>query len=262
MEEEEREVLDLTPETPPEEQHPAVIPEETPPEETPPGEETPPEETPPATGDLDCSNFTFNGVAATVEVPEDLRAELTAKGIDVNAVVTELYTSEGFVLTEATKATLDTAFGKNTVDLFLSALKSQNENTFKNHADSIAAVSQAEEAAWNETAEQIGGAENWPALEAFALATMTDTALEEFNKVMASGNRYAQKLAIGDVYSKFKTAEGDPAAVLVQADGVPDGSEGAPLSYSAYQTLIRSGEYRKNPKLYDSLRRAGQAAGI
>lgn len=262
--EDERETLDLTPETP-DETHP-LVPEVVPyvdgalpaGDEPPKGDETPA----PAEGELDCTGFKFNGAEATVEVPAELRAELASKGVDVNAVVKELYTSEDFTLTEATKVTLVTAFGKEIVESYLSALKAQNESTFAAAGNQQAAIEQAEQAAWAETVEQIGGEENWPALETFALATLDDAALAEFNKVMESGNRYAQKLAISDIYSKYKAVEGDPAANLIPGEVPATGGEGQALSYADFQKLIRSGEYRKNPTLYDALRRKGQAAGI
>jgi len=148
------------------------------------------------------------------------------------------------------------------VDSYLGALKSQNEGTLAAAASNEAAVTQAEQQAWTETTEQIGGEQNWTALEAWVLKTIPQTALDEFNAIMASGNRYTQKLAVADMYAKFRSAEGDDGANLIPGEVGNPGAEGAPLGYSEYQKLIRSGEYRKNPKLYDSLRRQGIAQGI
>lgn len=255
-----REKLDLTPE---------VVPGEAPEGEKPAGEvpevpegEKPEDKPAPAEGALDCTGFKFAGADVTVEIPADLQAELTAKGVDAHAVVKELYTSDDFTLTEATKATLDAAFGKSTVDIFLGALKSQNELTMSTAAGSEAAIAQAEADAWTETAAQVGGEAGWTALEAWVLKTMPQAELDQFNEAMASGNRYVQKLAVDAVFSQYKKAEGDGFPVLITGDTPAANADGAPLSYGDFQKLIRSGEYRKNPKVYDALRRAGQAQGI
>lgn len=258
------------------EEHPANVPAGTPPAETPPAEtppaETPPGETPPAEeppkeepapGELDCANFKFEGMEVTVEVPADLREELAGKGIDANKVVTELYTSEDFSLTAETKESLYKAFGKATVDSYLGALKDQNRMNMKEHTDQQAQVTAAEAVAWTETVDQIGGEESWAAMEQWAQATLSDADFDQFNSVMSSGNRYAQKLAVADMHAKYKAVEGDGAPNLINGDNVPPAStEGKALSAEEYRDLFKTKEYYKAPAKYDALRRKGQALGI
>lgn len=248
---------------PAETQPPETPPGETPPAETPPAEAPPAEEPPKeAPTELDMSAFKFQGQEVTVTVPDDLREELTAKGVDVNKVVTELYTSEDFTVSDETKQALYGVYGKAIVDSYLDALKTQNEATLKGAADTVAQQEAAEAAVWTETLEQIGGEPVWSAMEAFAQKTFSDEEFLEFNRVMSQGTRYAQKLAISDVLNRYKAAEGDAAPTLVKGDAVPPAAGTEALSYAEYQALFKSGEYSKNPKLYDAMRRRGQARGI
>lgn len=250
------------------EQHPANVSTETPAAvveepastDTPAAEETPAET--PAEGALDCTGFKFNGQDVTVDVPADLREELTGKGINVNDVVKELYTSEDFSLTDATKESLYKVFGKSMVDSYLLGLKAQNEGAMRTHADGIAADEAANTAAWNETVEQVGGEENWTALEAWAQTQFTDEQFAEFNSVMESGSRYAQKLAIADLMARHSSKEGDSAPNLVTGERVPPVSKDGALSYSDYINGFRNGEQKKDPATWDARRRAGQAQGI
>lgn len=217
---------------------------------------------PVAEGAMDCTGFKFQGQDVTVEVPADLREELSGKGINVNDVVKELYTSEDFSLTDATKESLYKVFGKSMVDSYLMGLKAQNEGAFRTQADSLAADTAANDAAWSETVEQIGGEDNWTALEAWAQAQFTDEQFREFNSVMDSGSRYAQKLAISDLMARHKATEGDSAPTLVQGDRTPTASKDGALSYSDYINGFRNGEQKKDPGTWDARRRAGQAQGI
>lgn len=217
---------------------------------------------PVAEGAMDCTGFKFNGQDVTVEVPSDLREELTGKGINVNDVVKELYTSEDFSLTDATKESLYKVFGKSMVDSYLLGLKAQNEGSMRTHADGLAADEAANTVAWNETVEQVGGEDNWTALEAWAQTQFTDEQFKEFNSVMESGSRYAQKLAIADLMARHSAKEGDSAPNLVTGERVPPVSKDGALDYTTYVRGFGTPAQKADPAAWDARRRAGMAQGI
>lgn len=256
--------VNTPPETPPADTPPASTPSEPPANETPPADE-PPAEPPPAdepAGELDTAGFKFNGVEVTVDVPTDLREELSSKGIDVNAVVTELYTSDDFNLSAETKEKLYEVYGKAAVESYLSSLKLQNEYTLKNHNESVAAQQAANEAAWNETLDQVGGEAEWNAMELWAQNNLTDEEFLELNKVMETGSRYAQKLAVADLLSRYKSAEGDVAPNLISGDRTPPSTTEVALTRQQYIEGFKNGEYKKDPRAWDARRRKGIEAGI
>jgi hypothetical protein len=212
--------------------------------------------------ELDTTGFKFNGVDVTVDVPADLREELSSKGIDVSAVVTELYTSEDFNLSAETKEKLYEVYGKAAVESYLSSLKMQNELTLRTYNESVAAQTAANEKAWNETLEQVGGEAEWQAMELWAQGTLTDEEFHDLNKVMESGSRYAQKLAVADLLSRYKSSEGDSAPNLVAGDSLPAVSTDAALTRQQYIDGFKSGEQKKDPRAWDARRRKGIESGI
>ena len=267
-----------TPLEPGSQEHPVNIPPETPPADTPPAEPAnsePPAEPPASTeppaeppanaepeGELDTVGFKFNGVEVTVDVPADLREELSSKGINVNAVVTELYTSEDFNLSAETKEKLYEVYGKAAVESYLGSLKMQNELTLKNHSESVAAQTAANEAAWNETLEQVGGEAEWNAMELWAQGNLSDEEFIELNKIMDTGSRYAQKLAVADLLARYRASEGDTAPNLITGDAPPPPTGTNALTRQQYIEGFKNGEYKKDPRSWDARRRKGIESGI
>lgn len=219
-------------------------------------------EIPAAESGLDSTGFKFNGADVTVEVPADLREELAGKGVDVNAVVKELYTSEDFNLTPETKDKLYAVYGKAMVESYLQGLRLQNEVTMKSHTDGIAAATAADELAWTETAAQVGGEEAWNALELWAQGTFTDEEFKDFNAAMTSGSRYTQKLAVADLMARHKAVDGDAAPDLITGERVAPVTTSGALSAAEYRKGFQDGSYAKSPAEWDARRRKGHELGI
>lgn len=204
--------------------------------------------------------FKYGEFEVEVNVPDDVQTFLGDKGFDAQALVNELYDGD-FGLSDATKDKLYAAYGKSIVDGYLEGIQLKNDSTFAAIKSQQEAKTAADEKVWQETLQEVGGEENWQKFEEFALSTLSDEELAEFNKIMESGVRMAQKLAIADIKQKYAQKNGTGLDALIQPDGSASGGDVA-LSAAQYQQLIISGEYRKDPQKYDRLRRMGKERGI
>lgn len=222
------------------------------------GEEvTPPNEEPSPDGDV---TYTYNGEEVSVDIPDDLIETFSKSGLDAKALAAELYSGE-FGLSEETLGKLHAVYGKTVVNGYLDSIKAQNDAIFKARADGLAAHEAAEAKLWEDTLASVGGEENWGKLENFALETLDDAALAEFNAVMDGGNRYAQKLAIKDLMSQFEDKHGTGELKLIDGTSAPAQAPTA-LSKAEFLKLVASGEYRKNPQQYDAMRLEGMRRGL
>lgn len=215
-----------------------------------------------AAGSDEEVKYQYQGQEVEIEIPDDLRTELSAKGLDVDALAKELYSNEKFEFSQETREKLEAAFGKTMVNAYMQGLKAQNELTMQAFKNASEAKQAADNAAWDAALTQVGGEETWGAMEAWAQNTFTDEEFSQFNKIMDSGDAYAQKLAINDVLSRYRKSEGDDGAHLVDGETAPPAGDGAGLSAQQYLNLFKTGEYYKDPAKYDALRRKGQAAGL
>lgn len=203
----------------------------------------------------------YEGQDVEVEIPDDLVETFKAQGLDAQALANELYSGEEFGLSEETKAGLYKLYGKTVVEGYLEGLKARNDSVFSQLKQQQQQAEEANEKIWNETLELVGGEEGWNGLEEYALEKLSDEELDEFNQVMASGSRYAQKLALKDLKARREGTEGTGELELVEGDSRSNSDKGF-LSKQEYLELHTSGEYRKDPKKYDSLRQAGMARGL
>lgn len=219
----------------------------------------------PVTEEIIYSDMKYGGMDVNVTVPVEVANLAGEKGIDIQAVSKELYDSEDFSLSEATLGTLYDAFGKFQVDTYLRSVKAGNDQAVNDYNTQVEYMNEAEKGAWEATMEVMGGEDKWDDLSAYALSNMEDDELDEFNEIMKTGTPRMQQLMIKDVYSRFKEA-GAPVAPTVldleegQTGGVSDGT--GPLTGAEFLKLITSGEYKKDPEKYDTLRRQGLAKGI
>lgn len=232
------------------------------PEPEPKTEPEPSSETPPGAVDVK-----FNGVDAQVDIPEDVTKQLSEAGLNAEEVVKELYDGE-FGLADATKEKLYGIYGKSMVDSYLNAVEAKNELTQRD----MKAAQEAQEAAdakiWEATLEQVGGEENWNALEKWAESKFTDEQFDEFNAIMDGGSAYAQRLAIDDLMKQYRDAEGDMSLNLVSGDNAAPAGDSDYLTAEQYKQLFipkkrgEKAEYYSNPEKYDAMRKKGAAKGL
>jgi hypothetical protein len=184
-------------------------------------------------------------------------------GIDVEAVAKEIYSPDG--LSEATRESLNTAFGKWQVDAYLSGLEAKNAQTMAQFKTDQEAATKAAEDAWNATMEIMGGEDRWDALDAYAASTLSESEIEEFNAVMKNGSLYMQQLMIKDLWSKYEAAGKPDAPVKLDLEGgdnTPPSDTSGAITQAEYLEAFRNGEYRKDPAAWDERRKAGMAKGI
>lgn len=208
----------------------------------------------------------YGDMNVDVVIPVEVANLAGEKGVDIQAVSKELYESEDFTLSEATMTGLYDAFGKFQVDTYLASIKAGNDSMVSDYHKGVETKTAEAEKAWEATMEVMGGEDRWTDLESYALANMDDDELSEFNEVMENGTTRMQQLMIKDVFGRFQAA-GAPIAPTVldleegQTGGAPGSGDG-PLSSADYLKLLTTGEYKKDPKRYDALRRQGMAKGI
>lgn len=212
----------------------------------------------------------YNGMDWIIDIPDEYSKELESHGIKASEVAKELYSSSDFSLTEETRAKLDAAYGKVTVDMYLNTLKQNNDNFVKNYQyeqESVKAQNQAV-LAWGE--EQIKGSfQDWNAFESAILSSFDDNKLEQFNAAMQSGNKmvqqYAFKAALQELQAKPNTVQ-----PLEVGTSVPDSTGGALTAAQYSQELIKAGrelrgnraEYARVMQQLDQRRLAGISRGI
>jgi len=216
--------------------------------------------------------FFYGESEVTLDIPEDLAAELSAKGLNVNELAAELYGKENnFTLKPETREKLDAAFGKFAVDAYLNSLKLTNDSFLREQKDAVAGKERADAERFSSIAELVGGEEGWEALAGWGNDNLSQEEIDDLNAVMSSGNEALQKYAVKMLANKRRAAEGDPEAVLIQGDNTSPASEGAALSATAYRDAEQEArrEYRGNQAGYkaavaklDSRRRAGIAKGL
>lgn len=232
------------------------------------GTVTPTEE---GSGEGDEVSFYWGDDPVEIEIAEDVSAALQEKGLDAMAIAKELYSKDGsFNLSDETKQKLYDAFGKFSVDAYLSGLKAQNEMFLLNQTRDAERMEQANTERYQAISQEIGGEEGWGRLEAFALETLSDEELNAFNEVMNSGNQYLQAYAVRELESRRVKAQGDDKVTLIPGNAAV-ASEGGPLSRQEYQAeLARIANEFKHDKAaharaeaaLDARRRAGLAKGL
>lgn len=217
-------------------------------------------------------DYFFNGQSVEIEIPDDVDAALKEKGLDARAISAELYSKDGeFKLSEETLGKLYEAFGKFSVDAYLSGLRAANEGFIHNQARQEEARVAADAERFTTVAKECGGEEGWGRLESFALEHLSDEDLAMYNEVMSSGNQYFQTFAIRELEQRRKQIQGDDSVELLQPDGLNKDTANGPMSQAEYISAIaelgtkfkgnRAGAAEAERAL-DARRRAGIARGI
>lgn len=216
---------------------------------------------------MTLSDLKIGDTEITVEIPPDLIQFGSENGLDMEALTKEFYSNDQDLSAESKQALYD-KFPKWQVDGFLTGAKARNDLMVKEHQAGLEAQAKAGEEAAAVTLELMGGEDRWHDLEGFALNTLDDAQLAEFNEIMSSNNSTMQQLAIKDLWGKF-TEAGAPVAPVTLAsldleDGSnrgPAGSVGAPMTAAELAAVPRD-EYKKNMQMYDDRRLAGIRKGI
>lgn len=181
--------------------------------------------------------YYFGDEPVDVTVDDDIRAELDAKGIDVDAIVAEMYGKEGNGRpSEESMGKLYEAFGKFSVDAYFNALDIQNNAAVEASKAEIEAAEAAQEQRWSDVCEMIGGEEAWDELSAFADESLTDEELQSFNEIMESGMEFAQNLALIDLQQKMASKKGDAQVKLLDGQNsvYTQGGDDSPMSREEY----------------------------
>lgn len=236
----------------------------------------------PTEGEQEAPVYTYNGTEVELEISEDLQAMFDEKGVDLNAVATELYSGDEFGLSDETKTKLYEQFGKFAVDSYLNGLKAQNDLTLSRFEADAKSAEQAAETAWNETLSIVGSEEGWESLMTYADENMSDQERDEWNEIMQSNNWTMQRLAIQDLASRagVKPSEGqqgvhpgqgnnsmtgrsNESLELIEAQGGDARSNsGGAITAAEYRAQWSSDLSPAEMEALDARRRAGIAKGI
>lgn len=237
--------------------------------------------------ETDTPVFTYGGLEVDVQVEPEINDMFTEKGLDVTGVVSELYGGDEFGLSDETKEKLYEAFGKFSVDSYLSGLEARNDRTINQIKSESESKAQAADKAWEEVSSIVGGDEGWTALEQYADQNLSDQELEEFNEIMSMNNFTIQRLAISDLAQRAglsgdgngsgsvhpnQTGENSMAGKsneglqLIEAAGGDSRGSGdaTPLSAQEYRDAymaLAENDYEGMAKL-DDRRRAGINKGL
>lgn len=222
-----------------------------------------------------AKEYYFNGEAVEVEVPDDIKASFEEKGIDVDSVVSELFSKDGdFSLSEDTRTKLDEAFGKSLVDAYLNLYKGQNKMAMAELAQKAKAEKEQLESNTKSFNELIGGDEGWESMSIWAGDNLSDKELASFNAVMALPPEHfeAQRMVTEALKSRYtaaiKDGQSDTIKLITdEGENSDPAGDGLPstLTKQQFQQLMKSEKYNKDPEYahrIDSIRRASYAKGL
>lgn len=213
---------------------------------------------------ISLDNAKFAGMDVDVSIPAEVVSFATQHGFDAKEIAAELYGSEDFTLSPETKGKLYEAFGQFQVDAYLDGIKMKNDYLIAAHQGEVARKVESEKQAWDATIAVMGGEDRWDDMSAFAMKTLPEDEVEEFNHVMEHGTLRMQQLMIKDLYSRYEAAGKPPAPTILELEeggttGVEDGS--VALSKEQFIKIVGTKEYKANPAKYDALRRLGMQQG-
>lgn len=221
------------------------------------------------------SGHFWGDLEVEVSIPDEVSTAFEEKGIDGQAVLSELFAKDGkFELKEETKAKLYEAFGKPLVDGYLNLYKGQNEMAVSKYR----AEYDAQQTALANNAKEFSGMvsdEQWAALDEWCSESLPEPELAAFNAVMSLPAEHwvAQKAVLQTLLAKHQAAQadaqGDGSVTLLGDEGAASGATtgGLPktLTRSEFQQLMFSDKYRKEPEYarqVDAIRQKSQQAGI
>lgn len=210
------------------------------------------------------TGYQYKGVTVEVNNTPEMVESFKEKGLDIDAVNKELYSEAG--ITADTRAKLDEAFGKMSVDMYLEGLASKNEAMLATHN----ADSSAQEAKIDAVVKEATG-DNYDAVMKWANDKLDAKTYEEYAAIINGTNEFQIGLALKDLTAqsglqsnildqpevKVKVVDKLLSPDVVDTKGVSVG-----LTAKEYQAGFANGEYRKDTAAWDTRRQAGMDAGI
>lgn len=208
-----------------------------------------------------------------LDISDDMRSELSERGLDIDALAIDLYDGDSFGLSEENLQSCYAVYGKIAVDTYLASVE-QNLKSGSDAYDTVkaGAVTQAEEA-WETTMELTGGKEGWDSLMKWSDDTLSDEEIGSINEVMENGTWQMQELVIRGLVARSginavaPVKAEEPSLDLVQPDGVDSSaSDTGALTQAEYIAMLSSGEYKamspQDQASIDARRRAGISKNI
>lgn len=203
--------------------------------------------------------------ADDVTFPAGVKELLSEKGVDPLKVVAELYQGE-FGISDETRADLEAKLGKPYVDMVLHSTEQQYNVDKQAYTDKQARADEAM-GEINKSVDTILDGKEWSTVAEFTASQLTETAREELNKVLASGNQYMIELAVRDMVSKYDAAN-PVAPELIQASGGHNEAASTALTgitAAQYRSQVGKAalahDYARVAEL-DAARKLGQQQGI
>lgn len=169
------------------------------------------------------------GESETPEAPTEEAAEaVEAAGLDMSALSAE-WETEGKLTDESYKALEAIGITPDMVELYAKGVETQTEAT---RSEMLAPVD--------------GSQETYDEMIAWAADELPDADIDDFNKVLETGNTPAIKLAVQELATKFKTANGVEPVTTLSGSPAPTGAS----TYGSTTDLMKdmqNPEYAKNP---------------
>lgn len=226
--------------------------------------------------EVEEDGYYFGDVKVDVEVPSEISEALKEAKIDESKLIKELFNKEGkFELSEATRKSLDKAFGKTMVDGYLNLFKSQNAQAVDSYKKEAAELETTMKANGEDFTKLVGGDEGWSELATWAGESLSEAELAQFNAVMQlPPEHYAAQRAVVEALqikrqAALQQANGD-SRVTLPTDGAaaPERTAaGLPesLTRAQFQDIYTSVRYKTDVAYaaqIDNIRRASQKRGI
>ncbi|QHJ79429.1 MAG: hypothetical protein [Caudoviricetes sp.] len=223
-------------------------------------------------GEEDAPTYYWGDMAVEVEVPEDISAAFTEKGLDVNEYVSELFAKDGkFELSADKRTKLEEAFGKPLVDGYLNLYKKQNEMAINDFKTNDAKV-QAQVAENTKGFTEMFGDTGFDELNDWAATSLSETELSSVNAVMALPPEHweVQKMVLEQLKGRMSGGSPEKPEIAGRAaDQLPpeEGeAAGMPktLTRAQYQAEMFKPEW-KNPeyqRIIDGIRQKSITQGI
>lgn len=207
--------------------------------------------------------YTYKGTPVEVTNTPEMTEAFKEKSLDIDAVNAELYSEGG--LTDATRASLDEAFGKLSVDMYLQGMNATNEAMHQTHINNVAANDKAMD---DMTTEVTGG--KMTEVMAWANTNLSPEDYAKYADVINGDDIFQVKLALSDLTSRsglgptaltVPTVKARPEDSLLDGNNIESaGAEG--ITAAEYREAFTNGEYRKNPNDWDRRRAIGMDARI
>lgn len=231
---------------------------------------------PPEENEEEEEGYYFGDVKVDVEVPSEISEALKEAKIDESKLIKELFNKEGkFELSEATRKSLDKAFGKTMVDGYLNLFKGQNAQAVESYKKEAAALEETMKANSEDFTQLVGGDDGWTELASWAGESLNENELAQFNAVMQlPPEHYAAQRAVVEALqikrqAALHKANGDERVTLpTDGSAAPErASNSLPesLTRAQFQDIYGSVRYKTDPTYaaqIDNIRRASQKRGI